>query len=54
MNTEPKTSTKVISFIVATCIALYILFPFYLVVVNACKAPMYITESPVSMNGVSI
>ena len=30
MNTEPKTSTKVISFIVATCIALYILFPFYL------------------------
>ncbi len=53
MNTEPKTSTKVISFIIATCIALYILFPFYLVVVNACKAPMMITESPVSMNGVS-
>lgn len=54
MNTEPKTSTKVISFVVATCIAIYILFPFYLVVVNACKAPMYITESPVSLNGVSI
>lgn len=54
MNTEPKTSTKVISFVVALCIAIYILFPFYLVVVNACKAPMYITEDPVSLNGVSI
>ena len=53
MNTEPKTSTKVISFIVAVCIALYILFPFYLVIVNACKAPMYITKSPVSTEGAS-
>ena len=54
MNTEPKTSTKVISFAIALCIAIYILFPFYLVIVNACKAPMYITESPVSLNGVSV
>ncbi len=53
MNTEPKTSTKVISTIIAVCIAVYVLFPFYLVIVNACKAPMYITKSPVALEGAS-
>ena len=53
MNREQKTSVKVVEFIIGLIIAIYVLFPFYLVVVNACKAPMYITESPVSLNGAS-
>ncbi|MBQ7582134.1 MAG: carbohydrate ABC transporter permease [Lachnospiraceae bacterium] len=54
MNREQKTSVKVVEFIIGLVIAIYVLFPFYLVVVNACKAPMYITEDPVSMNGASL
>ena len=40
--------------IVGTCIALYILFPFYLVLMNAFKKQTDIVANPVSANGVSI
>ena len=53
MNREPKTSTKVIQTIIAVCIAIYVLFPFYLVIVNACKKSIDITKDPVSMAGMS-
>lgn len=54
MNREPKLSTKIIETVIGICIALYVLFPFYMVVVNACKTSSMITESPVSFTGASI
>lgn len=54
MNREPKLSTKIIETVIGICIALYVLFPFYMVVVNACKTSSMITESPVSFKGASI
>jgi raffinose/stachyose/melibiose transport system permease protein len=53
MNREPKLSTKIIQTVIGICIALYVLFPFYMVVVNACKTSSMITESPVSFKGAS-
>jgi len=54
MNREEKKSVKVIKFIIALVIAIYVLSPFYLLAVNACKAPLAITQSPVSVAGASI
>ena len=54
MNREEKKSVKILKFIVALLIAIYVLLPFYLLVINACKAPMAITESPVSVAGASL
>ena len=54
MNREEKKSVKVLKFIVALLIAIYVLLPFYLLIINACKAPMAITESPVSATGASL
>ena len=53
MNREEKKSVRVLKFIVGLIIAIYVLLPFYLLVVNAMKAPMAITESPVSTKGAS-
>jgi raffinose/stachyose/melibiose transport system permease protein len=54
MNREEKKSVKILKFIVALLIAIYVLLPFYLLIINACKAPMAITESPVSVAGASL
>ncbi len=54
MNREEKKSVKIIKFVIALLIAIYVLLPFYLLVVNACKAPMAITTDPVSTAGASI
>lgn len=51
MNREPKTSTKVASMIVAIIIAAYVLFPFYLVVINSAKKSADITADPVGLKG---
>ena len=53
MNREERKCVKVIKFIIGLLIAIYVLLPFYLLVVNACKAPMAITKSPVSAEGAS-
>ncbi len=53
MNREERKCFKVIKFIIGLLIAIYVLLPFYLLVVNACKAPLAITKSPVSVEGAS-
>ncbi len=53
MNREEKKSIKVLKFIIGLLIAIYVLLPFYLLVINACKEPMAITQSPVSAAGAS-
>lgn len=54
MNREERKCVKVIKFIIGLLIAIYVLLPFYLLVINACKAPMAITKSPVSAEGASL
>jgi len=53
MNRKPKTSTLVIQTIIAILIALYVLFPFFMVVVNSFKNTEAITSNPVGLNGMS-
>lgn len=53
MNREERKSIKVLKFIIGLLVAIYVLLPFYLLVINACKAPMAITQSPVSTEGAS-
>lgn len=53
MNREEKKSVKVLKFVIGLIIAIYVLLPFYLLVINACKEPMAITQSPVSTAGAS-
>lgn len=53
MNREEKKCIKVLKFIIGLIIAIYVLLPFYLLVINACKEPMAITQSPVSTAGAS-
>ncbi len=52
MSKETKIK-KWILFAVGVLIALYVLFPFYLVVMNSFKAQTSIVESPVSLAGAS-
>ena len=52
MSKETKIK-KWILFAVGVLIALYVLFPFYLVVMNSFKAQTSIVESPVSIAGAS-
>ncbi len=54
MNREERKCVKVLKFIIGLLIAIYVLLPFYLLVVNACKAPLAITKSPVSAEGASL
>lgn len=54
MGKVEKTSSKVWKLIVATIIALYVLSPFYLVVINSCKTTSDITDNPIGLNGISI
>lgn len=54
MKTREKTSTVAVKMVIAIIIALYVLFPFFLVVINSCKSTDMITANPVGMEGVSI
>ena len=53
MKVKEKTSKVVIKMIIAIVIALYVLFPFFLVVINSCKQTAEITSNPIGFNGVS-
>ena len=53
MHTKEKTSRVIIRFIIAIIIAAYVLFPFFLVVINSCKKTDDITRNPIGFNGVS-
>ncbi len=53
MNRKPKASTFIIETCLAIVIAIYVLFPFALVVLNSFKSTNAITENPIGFNGVS-
>ena len=53
MHTKEKTSSVVIRFIIAIVIAIYVLFPFFLLLINSGKATSDITANPVSFAGAS-
>ncbi len=51
MKTREKTSTRVIKMIIAIIVAAYVLFPFFLVVINSCKPTDMITKNPIGFEG---
>ncbi|MCR4904356.1 MAG: carbohydrate ABC transporter permease [Butyrivibrio sp.] len=53
MNRKPKTSTTIIETIIAIIIAIYVLFPFFLVVINSFKNTEAITKDPIGFTGMS-
>ncbi|MCR5155693.1 MAG: carbohydrate ABC transporter permease [Butyrivibrio sp.] len=53
MHTKEKTSSVVIRMIIAVIVAAYVLFPFFLLVINSGKETSDITSNPVSFNGMS-
>ena len=54
MHRKEKTSSVAIKLIIAIVIAIYVLFPFFLVVINSCKETADITKNPIGFGGVSI
>ena len=54
MHRKEKTSSVVIRLIIAIVIALYVLFPFFLVVINSGKQTADITANPIGFGGVSL
>jgi raffinose/stachyose/melibiose transport system permease protein len=54
MHTKEKTSVVVAKLVVAIIIAVYVLFPFFLVVINSCKPTDKIAVDPIGFDGVSI
>ena len=53
MKTREKASSRVIKMIIAIVVAAYVLFPFFLVVINSCKPTEKITENPIGVSGAS-
>ncbi|MBO4374753.1 MAG: carbohydrate ABC transporter permease [Lachnospiraceae bacterium] len=53
MKIKEKTSSKVIKMLIAIVVAVYVLFPFFLVVINSCKETADITANPTGLNGIS-
>ncbi len=54
MHRKEPTYSIVIKFVIATLIAIYVLFPFALVVINSCKSTDDITSNPIGLNGISL
>ncbi len=54
MHRKEPTYSIVIKFVIATLIAIYVLFPFALVVINSCKSTDDITANPIGLNGISL
>ena len=54
MKIKEKKSSVIARTIFAIIIATYVLFPFFLVVINSCKPTDKITENPISLSGVGI
>ena len=53
MHRKESTSSVVIRFIIAIIIAVYVLFPFFLLLINSGKVTADITSNPVSLSGAS-
>ncbi len=53
MHTPEKKSKVIIKLIIAIVVAVYVLFPFFLVVINSCKPTSAITENPIGFNNIS-
>ncbi len=53
MHTKEKTSSVVIKLVIAIVIAIYVLFPFFLVVINSMKPTEAITSNPIGLNDAS-
>ena len=54
MNRKEPASRVILKFVIAVIIAIYVLFPFALVVINSCKQTADITSNPIGLNGMSI
>ncbi len=54
MHRKEPTYSVVIKVVIAILIAIYVLFPFALVVINSCKSTEDITANPIGLNGVSL
>lgn len=54
MHRKEKTSSVAIKLVIAIIIAIYVLFPFFLVVINSCKETADITKNPIGFDGVSL
>ncbi|MDO4805467.1 MAG: carbohydrate ABC transporter permease [Lachnospiraceae bacterium] len=53
MNRSEPTSRVITKFVIAIIIAIYVLFPFALVLINSCKATADITANPIGLGGMS-
>ncbi len=53
MNRAPKKSVLAVQTVIAIVVAIYILFPFYMVCVNSAKSTTSITNNPVGLAGAS-
>ncbi|MBO6214607.1 MAG: carbohydrate ABC transporter permease [Lachnospiraceae bacterium] len=53
MHTKEKTSSVVIKLVIAIVLAIYVLFPFGLVLLNSAKGNTDITNNPIGFNGAS-
>ncbi|MCR4618785.1 MAG: carbohydrate ABC transporter permease [Lachnospiraceae bacterium] len=53
MKRKEKLPSLILKMIIAVLVAVYVLFPFFLVVINSCKQTADITANPISFNGVS-
>ncbi|MCR5154667.1 MAG: carbohydrate ABC transporter permease [Lachnospiraceae bacterium] len=53
MKTKEKVSSLIIKTVIAVLVAAYVLFPFFLVVINSCKATEDITANPIGFKGIS-
>ncbi|MCR5054605.1 MAG: carbohydrate ABC transporter permease [Lachnospiraceae bacterium] len=53
MHTKEKTSSVIAKVVIAVIVAIYVLFPFALVVLNSCKAKNDITNNPIGFEGAS-
>ncbi len=54
MHTPEKKSKLIAKLVIAVIVAIYVLFPFFLVVINSCKPTSAITENPIGFNDMSI
>ena len=54
MHRKERLPIIVLRFVIATILAIYVLFPFALVVINSCKNKTKIIDNPISFNGASL
>lgn len=54
MEKTEKNASGTVKTVIASLLALYVLFPFYLVVINSCKTTDDIIANPIGLKGISI